>query len=169
MFWYVWVNGEIIPYDGDLIITRSMAKSMPDRYTTVSAPEKIVKMFLGELGFQGRNKNPEDLLTTDDMKGMGLKPNQQSNNDEGDDDWEDVDDVVDYEKLQEYVDDEDDLDDNSVGELETITGQQHIPQSIPELLKDFFNTAAQKNVAGFQEIYNNLSEEERKCISELIL
>lgn len=163
------VNGEIIPYDGDLIITRSMAKSMPDRYTTVSAPEKIVKMFLGELGFQGRNKNPEELLTTDDMKGMGLKPNQQSNNDEGDDDWEDVDDVVDYEKLQEYVDDEDDLDDNSVGELETITGQQHIPQSIPELLKDFFNTAAQKNVAGFQEIYNNLSEEERKCISELIL
>ncbi|RLV92810.1 Importin subunit beta-5 [Spathaspora sp. JA1] len=40
------VNGEIIPYEGDLIITRSMAKSMPDKYTQI--PAYLLIQFLRE-------------------------------------------------------------------------------------------------------------------------
>lgn len=166
------VNGDIVPYEGDLIVTRSMAKNMPDRYTQVTAPEKIVKLFVAELGFQRRQKNPEELLTTDDTRGLGYKPNAHSNvnEDDGDDDWEDVDDVLDYEKLQEYVDDEEDVygieDDDDINQ---ITGLQNIPQTIPELLKEFFKEVAQKNIGNFEEIYGRLSENERKIISETVL
>ncbi|KAL3232391.1 Importin subunit beta-5 [Nakaseomyces bracarensis] len=168
------VNGDIIPYEGDLIVTRSMAKNMPDRYTQVMAPEKIIKLFIAELGFQKRQKSPEELLTSDDTKGLGYKPNvnhASTNENEADDEWEDVDEVLDYEKLQEYVDDEEDLyglsdDDDDINQ---ITGLQDIPQSIPELLKEFFKEIAQKNVGNFQHIYDKLSENERKIISETIL
>ena len=34
------VNGDIIPYNGDLIITRSMTQTMPDKFTQISASLK---------------------------------------------------------------------------------------------------------------------------------
>ncbi|KAG2730837.1 hypothetical protein G9P44_005986 [Scheffersomyces stipitis] len=56
------VNGDIIPYEGDLIITRSMAKAMPDQFTQVPASLKILKLLVGELDFQNQQPNADDYL-----------------------------------------------------------------------------------------------------------
>lgn len=95
------VNGDSIPYDGDLVITRSMSKIMPEKYTQISAYEKIVKLFVAELSFQGNQPGlekyiPHDLKKYDDQ---AIK----AANDANDDDWEDVDDVLEYEKLASRI------------------------------------------------------------------
>lgn len=155
------VNGDLIPYDGDLVITRSMSKRMPEKYTQISAYEKIVKLFVAELSFQGNQPGlekyiPHDLKKYDDQA-------VNAANDGDDDDWEDVNDVLEYEKLQEYVDDESDLEDDEEGD---VIGIQELHQSTRELLTQFFREAAAKNVSGFQEIYNHLNDDEKRVLTE---
>lgn len=153
------VNDEIIPYEGDRIITRSMAREMPDRYTQVSAYAKIIKLFIAELNFQDKQADPERFIARRDN-------GQPEDNDGSEDDWEDVEDVLDYEKLQEYVDDADqsgsgDADDEFVEIDETYSNQ-----SIREILVSFFKAAAANNTSDFRGIYNSLSESDKKILSE---
>ncbi|QLG74614.1 hypothetical protein HG535_0G04970 [Zygotorulaspora mrakii] len=157
------VNGNIIPYQGDQIITRSRAKEMPDRYTQVPFYTKIVMLFLTELDAQGRQQSEE------------LFSNIPSRNDDAaeggvDEDWEDVEDVLEYEKLQEYVQDSDEEngydgyeDDDAYKEISQI---YNLTQSTEELLVEFFREVTSKNINDFQSIYNSLSEEEKKVLSD---
>lgn len=155
------VNGDIIPYQGEQIITRSKAKDMPDKYTQVSVYTKIIKLFVAELSFQDRQQDPERFMTEDP-----LKDNNNREDDEGDngDEWEDVEDVLDYEKLQEYVDysDEDVSGEEPSGDI-PIGG--NLKQSITEILIEFFKEAAAKNASGFESIYDSLSKNEKTVLS----
>lgn len=172
------VNNELIPYDGDLIITRSMAKSMPDRYTQVSVNIKIVKLFCHELEFRTRQPDTDQLITNN-LRRMG----DEHGSDEGDEvegdgddeDWEDVDDVLDYEKLKEFVDDDEDdvYDDEEAApeqsEAQEITGIADVPQSLVQLLIEFFKEVMTKNVNDFQTIYNSLNETEKATLTQQLV
>ncbi|KAK6465984.1 armadillo-type protein [Scheffersomyces coipomensis] len=146
------VNGDIIPYEGDLIITRSRALSMPERYTQIPASLKILKLLVSELTFQNQQPNASDYLPEED----------QFNDDDGDEEgWEDMDDigVPNYEKLKSYVDsdnDEPDAEDNNSGDLKAA-------------LVSFFKECTSKNLGDFQKYYNSLDEDEKKTITENIL
>lgn len=156
------VNGDIIPYQGEQIITRSKAKDMPDKYTQISIYAKITKLFVAELSFQDRQQDPERFITGDLEKGTA---NRENDGEENADEWEDVEDVLDYEKLQEYVDDSDEY-----GSEEEPSGDIpigfNLKQSITELLVEFFKEAAAKNASGFQGIYDSLSKNEKTVLSE---
>ncbi|CAI4061766.1 hypothetical protein N7582_001954 [Saccharomyces uvarum] len=160
------VNGDLIPYDGDLIITRSMAKKMPDKYVQVPLYTKIIKLFVSELGFQNKQPNPEQLITTDIAKDAANNDNDDDN-DADNDDWEDVDDVLDYEKLKDYIGD--DVDGGEEDDSEDITGLMDVKESVVQILVGFFKEVASKDVSGFHRIYESLSENERKVLSEALL
>ncbi|QLL33072.1 hypothetical protein HG536_0D05940 [Torulaspora globosa] len=154
------VNDEIIPYEGDRIITRSMARQMPDRYTQVSVYTKIIKLFIAELNFQDKQADPERFIASRDN-------GTPEDNDGSDDDWEDVEDVLDYEKLQEYVDDDDQVDSGDThGEFCIQLEGDYSDQSIREILLSFFKAAAANNTSDFRGIYNSLSESDKKILSE---
>lgn len=173
------VNDQLIPYDGDLIITRSMAKKMPDRYTQVNVYIKIIKLFINELNFRNKQPDVEQLLGNKDLNKM--KENEILNtsgntvdDDEGDDDgdWEDVDDVLDYEKLQEYIQEDSELegdDDQISNENEDITGIGNINETPVELLITFFKEVTSKNINQFQDIYSQLTDDERGSISSALV
>lgn len=142
------VDGDYIPYDGDLIITRSMAKTMPQKYTQIPAPQKILKLLAGELGFQCQQPDPNDYLP------------EKDEGDEDDGDWEDMDDigVPNYDQLKGYVDsdDENDHEDNA-------------DQGIKDLLVQFFKECTSKNLGNFQKYYELLTDDEKTSITENIV
>lgn len=144
------VNGDIIPYEGDKIITRSMAKNMPERYTLIPAPLKILKLLVGELDFQCQQPSAEDYLP-DKSGDIG------DGDGDGDDGWEDLDDIgiPNYEKLKSYAesDDEEDHEAPNDGDLRDMLGQ-------------FFKECASKNMGNFLKYYEQLSDEEKKIITE---
>ncbi|EJS43854.1 kap114p [Saccharomyces arboricola H-6] len=156
------VNGDLIPYEGDLIITRSMAKKMPDQYVQVALYTKIVKLFISELGFQSKQPDPEQLITRDIQQEAA---NTTSNED--DNDWEDVDDVLDYDKLKDYIDD--DIDGEEEDDTDDLTGLMNVKESVVQVLVGFFKEVASKDASGFHHIYETLSDNERKVLSEALL
>ncbi|KAJ1945329.1 hypothetical protein EC988_005779, partial [Linderina pennispora] len=81
----VLVQGDLVPnsVNAGKIVTRSMARSNPDQYTQVSAPAKIAKLLLGELG--------ADLEAAYARVGVaGLDAAE----DDDDDEWDDDEDVL---------------------------------------------------------------------------
>lgn len=157
------VNDEIIPYEGDQIITRSMARQMPDRFTQVSVYTKIIKLFIAELNFQGKQADPERFISSRDQDNQ----DDIEHNENSEDDWEDVEDVLDYEKLQEYVDEEDQSgSDDADADFFTEVEKAYCNQSIRDILVSFFKATAANNVSGFRSIYNALSESDKKILSE---
>lgn len=184
----VMVNDELIPYDGDLIITRSMAKKMPDRYTQVNVYIKIVKVFCSELEYRTKKTDSEKYITSDikhmgDMSAKKIDADNNMNNtgdcdNDDDDEWEDVDDVLDYEKLKEFIDEDEDEDevyheDTDINpeqaEAEEITGIVDVPQTLVQLLVEFFKEATTGNVNGFQNIYNSLNDNEKAVITQNLI
>ncbi|QLQ80036.1 hypothetical protein HG537_0D00360 [Torulaspora globosa] len=154
------VNDQIIPYEGDRIITRSMAREMPDRYTQVSVYTKIIKLFIAELNFQDKQSDPERFIAS-------RNNGQPEDNDGSEDDWEDVEDVLDYDKLQEYIDDDDQADSGDThGEFCIEIGDDYNDQTIREILISFFKAVAANNTSDFRGIYNSLSESEKRILSE---
>ncbi|GEQ69975.1 hypothetical protein JCM33374_g3651 [Metschnikowia sp. JCM 33374] len=141
------VDGDIIPEEDDVIITRSMAKVRPPKFTQVSVPHKILKLLIGELGFQGKQPDPEDYVVE--------KP-EAGDDQEG---WEDMDDlgVPNYEKLRSYIE----SDDEEEGESSD--------KSIRDILIQFFKECVSKNVANFQSYYELLNDEEKTTLSEYII
>lgn len=157
------VNGDLIPYESDIIITRSMAKEMPDRYTQVSAYEKIIKLFVSELEFQGKHHGQQLLLA----ESQAIEATAEEN--EGDDgDWEDVEGPLGYEKLQHYVE-EDDTGCDTEGLDEQCLAGELDSRNVHQLLVDFFKEAATKNMSGFRQIYEKLSDSEKQILSENLL
>ncbi|KAK6201646.1 armadillo-type protein [Scheffersomyces amazonensis] len=147
------VNGDIIPYETDRIITRSMASSMPDEYTQISASLKILKLLVGELEFQNQQPNANDYLPEKDED-----EDEEGAEDEG---WEDMDDigVPNFEKLKSYVDSDNEEPDSSDGHSE----------DLKLTLIQFFRECTTKNLGNFQSYYTQLSEDEKKVITESLL
>ncbi|SCV04713.1 LAME_0H20648g1_1 [Lachancea meyersii CBS 8951] len=170
------VRGEVIPYEGDLIVTRSMAKNMPQEYKMISFYEKVAKLFVSELEFQSKQSNVDKYVLYDvekyDDQGKG----------EGEGDWEDVDSVLEFERLQGHLDDDSEPDsdywesgDDSASDLgdsydgvEQGTSKEKGP-SARELLISFFRDAASKNLNSFHAIYERLSDHEKKVLSENLI
>lgn len=140
------VDGELIPYDGDMIVTRSMAKTMPTKYTQIPASLKILSLLAGELGFQCQQPDPTDYLPENA---------EEDEEGEGGGEWEDMDDigVPNYEKLKSYVDSDDE-------------GDEGTDQGIKEMLVQFFRECTVKNLGNFQSYYDMLTDEEKKIITE---
>ena len=139
-----------------------MAKRMPDRYVQVPLYTKIIKLFVSELGFQNKQPDPKQLITSNMQHDAA-----NLNNDEDNDDWEDVDDVLDYEKLKEYIND--DVDGEDEDDSEDITGLMDVKESVVQILVRFFKEVATKDVSGFNRIYETLSDSDRKVLSEALL
>ncbi|AET38308.1 karyopherin KAP114 Ecym_2594 [Eremothecium cymbalariae DBVPG len=160
------VNGDLIPYDGDLIITRSMAKSLPDKYTRISAYEKIIKLMVTELMFQYNQPDPDKYMSSQSEKLTKTNQDNKSNsgNADHDDDWEDIDDVLEYEKLQEYIEGSD-IDDDD----DDLLIMNNIQETTSELLSQFFKEAVIKDISGFKDIYTRLNEQEKRCLSIYIV
>ncbi|CCD23657.1 karyopherin KAP114 NDAI_0B06260 [Naumovozyma dairenensis CBS 421] len=157
------VNGDLIPYEGDLIITRSMAKTMPDKYTQIPAYTKIIKLFVSELSFQTQQTGEPTVLNAD-LKGIEKEEEEVGDDDE----WEDVDDVLDYDKLKEYVDDEDPAEFGE-DDKDEITGLADVKETVTELLLEFFKEVTSKDTNNFHAIYNTLSDNGKKILSENLL
>lgn len=151
------VNGDIIPYAGDAIRTRSMQREQPDQYTQISANLKILKLLVGELSFQHQQPDAKDYLPDNDDDVQG----EVDGDDEGDD-WEDMDDigVPNFDKLKSYVDsdaeDEEHDDQNGNEDLKIILSQ-------------FFKECTTKNLGNFSKYYELLDDEEKKVISENVI
>ncbi|EGV63841.1 hypothetical protein PSN45_004085 [Yamadazyma tenuis] len=142
------VNGDLIPYDGDKIVTRSMTKSMPDRYTQISASLKILKLLVSELEFQCQQPNAEDYLQG------------KYEEDAGDDDgWEDLEDigVPNYDKLKSYIDSDDEEHEESKDD------------DLKNLLIQFFKECAVRNLGNFSKYYGQLDDGEKRIITENVL
>mmetsp|Transcript_5054 Transcript_5054/g.6344 ORF Transcript_5054/g.6344 Transcript_5054/m.6344 type:complete len:1048 (-) Transcript_5054:85-3228(-) len=145
------VDGDIIPYQGDLIRTRSMTKAMPDQYTQIPAPQKILKLLISELNFQCQQPNANDYLpeAEEDVEDNG--------DDEG---WEDMDDigVPNFEKLKSYVDSDNDE------EYDDQKGND----DLKIILVQFFKECTAKNLGNFQKYYELLDDDEKKTLTENI-
>lgn len=146
------VNGEIIPYDGDLIITRSMAKTMPDKYTQISAALKILKLLVSELQFQCQQPSAGDFTHAGENNEAQVE--EEDDDDEG---WEDMDDigVPNFAKLKSYVDDD----------------HKDRPEddSLKSLLVEFFRECTSKNLGNFSHYYEELNDNEKKIVGECLI
>lgn len=142
------VNGEIIPYDGDMIITRSMAKAMPDRYNQISAALKILKLLVGELQFQCQQPSADDFANGEE--------NNEVQADDDEEGWEDMDDigVPNFAKLKSYVDDHKDRPEDD---------------SLKALLVEFFRECTSKNLGNFSHYYEQLNDNEKKIVGECLI
>lgn len=143
------VDGDLIPFDGDVIITRSMAKKMPEKYTQVAAPVKILKLLANELGFQCQQPDSND-----------YKLERTAEADEDDGEWEDLEDlgVPTYDKLRSYVDSDEEEEE-----------EQTADQGIKEVLVQFFKECLGKNLGDFGAYYEALDDEEKKIITENVV
>lgn len=137
------VNGDVIPYDGDMIITRSMARSMPERYTQVPVLQKILLLLIAELAFQSQQPDPADFLPAEEA--------------DDNSDWKDMDDlgVPNYDKLRAYVDDDD--------------AEPLHDTSIRTILVQFFKESVAKNIGHFRDHYDMLRDDEKKTLMEHVL
>lgn len=137
------VDGDVIPYEGDVIITRSKAKLMPTMYTQIPAPLKIIKLLTAELVLQCLQPDDTDF-------------GQHVDEDDGDEEWEDMDKlgVPTYDELKSYVDSDE---------------KQTMDTGIKETLIQFFRECLDKNLGSFMTYYEMLGPDEKKAITESLV
>ncbi|CEP62981.1 karyopherin KAP114 LALA0_S06e08306g [Lachancea lanzarotensis] len=169
----VQVRGEPIPFESDLIVTRSMAKNMPRQFQMISFNEKVTSLFVCELEFQSKQNDVSKYVPFDVEK---------YDDDDEEDDWEDVDSVLEFERLQGHLDDDsgeesegsnfdDESASNSEDEFSGLEqgGNQEKCSSARDLLITFFRDAASRNINNFRVIYESLSDHEKKVLSENLI
>ncbi|CDK25629.1 unnamed protein product [Kuraishia capsulata CBS 1993] len=151
------VNGDALPMqvDPNIIITRSMAKNYQTRYSQIPATVKMTKLLVQELKSQSESQN-----NVDDAIEGAMDPNKVAQAAENDDDgWEDLDDVgvPSFQKLQSFADDDEEKEHSAFSDQDTL-----------ELLKQFFKQFASKPEYNFETIYQYLSDEEKKSLTEYV-
>lgn len=124
----------------------------PDKYTSISATLKIVKVLI------------EELLSASGAKAAAaataaaMADADNLDDDDGDEGWEDDDDILDLSlggtksDLMSFIE---------------AGGQRQRNDKTQTYLTDFFVTAARDNVADFQNWYNLLSEEEKAKLNQV--
>ncbi len=144
------VRGDLIIPVSDRIMTRSRSKQHPDQYTIIPAPLKILKVLI------------EELLSASGVQGAAVAAAaaeadfaDEENDDDG---WEDDPDTVDLSLggtkngLMSYFDQ---------------SNLRHRDDETQAYLIEFFVQAARDNVAGFNDWYGNLTDEEKSKLREM--
>ncbi|KAI9373651.1 armadillo-type protein [Aspergillus egyptiacus] len=147
----VQVKGDLIVQDTGRIKTRSQARSNPDRYTTVPAPLKIVKVLVEELAAASGNKE------IDAATAAALEEE-----DSDDDEWEDVPDNtldlslgVTKQELMAFGE----------GGSEGVFGVRKRDDETQAFLLEFFRNASTKNE--FQQLFAALTPDEQNKLRSL--
>lgn len=186
------VRGDLIVPTSDRIMTRSKARQSthlssntlnrhlhrlsltefsldPDRYTIIPVPVKIIKVLIEELLSAGGNFQL-DASTAQaaalaagetNGNGNGVDDDDDEDDDEDDGDWEDIpNNTLDLglastkEQLMSA------FGDGTNSFMSSMTRQRD--DETQAFLVEFFRDVSSRNVGRFQEIYNNLSEDERE-------
>ncbi|KAL3478607.1 armadillo-type protein [Aspergillus californicus] len=147
----VQVKGDLIVQDTGRIKTRSQARSNPDRFTTVPAPLKIVKVLVEELAAASGNKE------IDAATAAALEEE-----DSEDDEWEDLPDNtldlglgVTKQELMAFGE----------GGTEGVFGVRKRDDETQAFLLEFFRNASTK--ADFQQLYVALTPDEQEKLRSL--
>jgi hypothetical protein len=147
------VKGDLIITDTGRIKTRSQARANPDRFTTVPAPLKIVKVLVEELAAASGNKE------IDAAQAAAL---EDAASDDGDDDWEDEPgQILDLglgmtkQQLMSFGE----------GGSESVFGVRRRDDETQAFLADFFRRASQQ--PGFQEVFAALTPDEQGKLQAL--
>lgn len=144
------VDGDPIAYADDVIVTRLMAKSRPQKYTRIPAPLKIIKLMISELIFQQQQPDANDFE-------LGGASSIANDDEDGDDaGWEEMEDlgIPTYNKLREYVDSDDsDTEDSSPNDGLLVT-----------IITLFLKECASKNLGNFLQYYDQLSDGEKEAL-----
>ncbi|KAI1462143.1 ARM repeat-containing protein [Annulohypoxylon moriforme] len=143
------VRGDLVMPTSDRILTRSRSKQTPDQYTIVAAPLKILKVLI------------EELLSAAGVGGAAsaaAAAAAEFADDNDDDGWEDDPDTIDL-NLGSVKND-------LMGFLEA-SNMRNRDDETQAYLTEFFLTAARENIAGFQDWYNQLSENEKTKLQEI--
>ncbi|KAL2829282.1 armadillo-type protein [Aspergillus cavernicola] len=148
----VQVKGDLIVQDTGRIKTRSQARNNPDRFTTVTAPLKIVKVLVEELAAASGNK---------EIDAAAAAALEEEDSDE-DDEWEDVPDNtldlglgVTKQELMSFGE----------GGSESVFGVRKRDDETQGFLLDFFRNASTKGE--FQQIFAGLTPEEQDKLRSL--
>ncbi|KAL4787887.1 armadillo-type protein [Aspergillus varians] len=148
----VQVKGELIVQDTGRIKTRSQARNNPDRYTTVAAPLKIVKVLVEELAAASGNKE------IDAATAAALEEEDS----EEDDEWEDMPDNtldlglgVTKQELMAFGE----------GGTEGVFGVRKRDDETQAFLLDFFRNASTKGE--FQQVFAALTPDEQEKLRAL--
>ncbi|PBP23520.1 importin-beta domain-containing protein [Diplocarpon rosae] len=143
------VKGDLIIPKSDRIMTRSQAKLNPDQHTVIPAPLKILKVLI------------EELLSASGQQRAAALAAEYADEEADDDGWEDVHtNVLDLglgstkAELMAY------------GEGQGSFSRQRDDETQAYLI-EFFIRAGRENLAGFNEIYAALSDEEKSKLQEL--
>ena len=143
---------EYVDLKSDIIITRSMRRKQ--EFQQVSVPFKIIKCLVFELNSQAQHRDIGE--ATDYAHDDHDHDHDHIEQDDGDEGWEDLDDIGDnFEKFQSYIDD-----DRDHGDAD---------DDLKEFLINFFKTVASQNIQNFKEIYNNLRDEEKQVLTENVV
>ncbi|KAL4909305.1 hypothetical protein BDW74DRAFT_146356 [Aspergillus multicolor] len=149
---HVQVKGDLIVQDTGRIKTRSQARNNPDRYTTVSAPLKIVKVLVEELAAASGNKEI-DAATAAALEEEGS---------DEDDEWEDVPDNtldlslgVTKQELMAFGE----------GGTEGVFGVRKRDDETQAFLLEFFRNASTKGE--FQQLFAALTPDEQEKLRSL--
>lgn len=146
------IRGDLIVPQSDRIITRSRSRQTPDQYTSIPAQFKILKVLIEELlsasGIQGA-ANAASAAVADFA---------DADDDDGDEGWEDEADTIDLTSGATKA---------SMMALVDGTNSRQRDDETQQYLVEFFVRAARENIAGFQDWYNMLSEDEKQKLQDL--
>ncbi|KAL2208576.1 ARM repeat-containing protein [Sarocladium strictum] len=146
----IMVKGDlIVAQDDGRIKTRSRAKQNPDQYTIIPASLKIIKVLVEEM------VSASGARAASSAAAMAVAAAEFE--DDGDDNWEDDDDILDLSLGSTKAD--------LMSFMEG--GQRQRDDETQAYLTEFFMRAARENIGNFQELYNNLTEEEKTKLNEL--
>lgn len=131
-------------------MTRSRAKKNPDQFTVIPAPLKIIKVLTEELMSASGIQNAATAMAAAEIA-----------DDDDDDGWEDLPNTLDLSSAATRAD----LMAYAEGLGSSFSRQRD--DATQAYLTDFFIRAAREDMAGFNEQYNMLNDEEKAKLAEL--
>ncbi|CAG8954737.1 hypothetical protein HYFRA_00004661 [Hymenoscyphus fraxineus] len=146
------VKGDLIIPTSNRIMTRSQAKLNPDQFTIIPAPLKIIKVLIEELLSASGHQN----AATAAAAAAAEFADEEGEND----DWEDLPNTLDLglgatkADLMAYANE---------GSANFLRQKDDETQ---QYLVEFFLKAGSENIAGFNELYGALTDEERGKLNE---
>ncbi|KXX81156.1 Importin subunit beta-5 [Madurella mycetomatis] len=147
------VKGDLIVTDSDRIMTRSRAKLNPDQYTLIPSPLKILKVLIEEL------LSASGVQAAANVAAAAANEFADADEDDGDEGWEDEPgDTLDLSLGSTKAD--------LMGWIEGGNSRQRDDET-QAYLTEFFIRAARENLAGFQQWFGMLTDEEKAKLHEL--